>query len=102
MRCSWRRRKPIKQSILDVLIISETFLILTPKIYYEDIYRSDPSSVEFKKGKDKQKFSNTLLTDKKQNINMRGQGLYRYIGITRFGQQAKRIRKHKKTKTFKG
>ena len=57
-RYSWRRRNPIKQSRLDFFLISETFLTLAPKIYFDNSYRSDHSPVvlcfktnEFKKGK---------------------------------------------------
>ena len=70
-RYSWRRRNPIKQSRLDFFLISETFLTLAPKIYFENSYRSDHSPVvlcfktnEFKKGKGYWKFNNSLLTDK--------------------------------------
>ena len=57
-RYSWRRRNPIKQSRLDFFFISETFLTLAPKIYYENSYRSNHSPVvlcfktnEFQTGK---------------------------------------------------
>ena len=66
-----RRRNPIKQSRLDFFLISETFLTLASKIYFENSYRSDHSPVvlcfktnEFKKGKGYWKFNNSLLTDK--------------------------------------
>ena len=59
-----------EQSRLDFFFISETFLTLAPKIYYENSYRSNHSPVllciktnEFQTGKGYWKFNNSLLTD---------------------------------------